>query len=150
MNDYNDGTGTSPAELSCLDNLEDLYDYYKRLCNRVELHRCKRGGCLTETFKTVKDKEGKDVKITEHQCRFNFPFNLNGFKKEFNEETKELQGIEPYGLEETDTLANPLVYGASYKKRNQHGGFEETKLELLRNHPNMNNHIPEILILWGG
>ena len=24
MNDYNDGTGTSPAELSCLDNLEDL------------------------------------------------------------------------------------------------------------------------------
>ena len=129
---------------------EDLSDYRKRLIDRVMIHKCKKGSCLTETFKTVKNNEGKKEIIKEKHCRFNFPFDLNGFKLKFNEETEELEGYDPDIKEESDPLSDPLHFGASYRKLDEKTQkFIDTKLELLRNHPELNNHIAEVLILWG-
>ena len=129
---------------------EGLLDYWKRLVNRVQLHKCKKGSCLTETFKTIK-KDGKKEKVKERHCRFNFPFLLNGFKLAFNDKTQELEGYEPDVKKDNDTLANPLKFGASYKKEHENDPNKliNTTLELLRNHPDMNNHIVELLLLWG-
>ena len=113
------------------------------------LHKCKKGSCLTETFKTVK-KDGKKEIVKEQHCRFKFPFDLNGFYLDWNEETQELKGYEPDVKEESDPLFDSLRYGASYKnldKKTQK--LIDTKLELLRNHPDLNNHIAEVLVLWG-
>ena len=60
-----------------------------------------------------------------------------------NEETGEVEGYEPDIKEEHVTLEDALHFGASYGEESQE------KLELLRNHPDINNHIAEMLILWG-
>ena len=91
-------------------------EYLIRLDNRVMIHHCKKGSCLTEKFKTVKDSDGNKKTVTERHCRFNFPFPLNGFKPQINEETGELEGIEPDLKEENDVLSDALQYGASYRR----------------------------------
>ena len=104
---------------------------------------------MTETFKTVKDPEGKKQKVKESHCRFKFPFELNGFKNQFNKETGELEGIVPNPSVKDDPLFDPLTYGASYRRLDEKTQTViNTNLELLRNHPDLNNHIAEILILW--
>ena len=104
---------------------------------------------MTETFKTVKDPEGKKQKVKESHCRFKFPFELNGFKNQFNKETGELEGIVPNPSVKDDPLFDPLTYGASYRRLNvKTQTVINTNLELLRNHPDLNNHIAGILILY--
>ena len=113
------------------------------------LHKCKKGSYLTETFKRVKKDEKKEI-FKEQRCRFKFLFDLNGFYLYWNEETQERKGYEPDIKKESDPLFDSLCYGASYKnldKKSQK--FIDTKLELLRNHPDLNNHIAEVLILRG-
>ena len=81
-------------------------------------------------------------------CRFHFPFDLNGFKLIFNKETNEIEGFEPDITENEDSIANPLKFGASYQKLDPIKlEMIHTTLELLRNHPDMNNHIAELLII---
>ena len=192
-----------------LDNPKELHDFWIRLVNRVELHKCKKGSCLTESFTTVKDpKTGENVKKKTRKCRFKFPFSLNGFKMQFNEEKGMVEGYEPDPKSDGDTLGDPLRHGASYRKaklqkeetdrlieayglllegakdqappevsndslgdllnEDEMNSLREevekeksvlkekfpeekidTMLELLRNHPAVNNHIAELLILWG-
>merc|ERR1711923_369828 len=102
--------------LEHLEDGKDLLEYWKRLANRLMIHKCKKGSCLTETFKTVKDPEGKKQKVKESHCRFKFPFELNGFKNQFNKETGELEGIVPNPSVKDDPLFDPLTYGASYRR----------------------------------
>merc|ERR1712242_197968 len=74
----------------------------------------------------------------------------NGLKKKTDEKMDELVGIEPDIKVEDDSLFDALRYGASYKRLDEKTKkVIDTNLELLRNHPNLNNHIAEILILWG-
>ena len=117
--------------LQHLENPEDLLDYHKRLIDRVMIHKCKKGSCQTEKFKTV-SKDGKKEKITEKNCRFNFPFDLNGFTElKRDKETEEFIWYQPDNGEGKDPLADPLHYGASYKKLDQKAQkFINTKLEL--------------------
>jgi len=44
-----------------------------------------------------------------------------------------------------------LKFGASYRKQDEIDVTKmiDTTLEILRNHPDVNNHIAELLILWG-
>ena len=200
------------------DEPESLLEFWKRLVNRVQLHRCKKGACLKESFKTVKDpKTGENVQKKIKNCRFGYPFRLNGFKMEYNEEKGMVEGYDVDIKNDGDTLGNPLRHGASYRKskaeineaqelfeahglmgkdtgkttpeENQDQAIDDlvsnekiantltgeqlnrlreeiekeqskfsdkfpedkidTMLELLRNHPVLNNHIPELLIIWG-
>ena len=81
------------------------------------IHKCTKGSCQTEKFKGVFTKDGKKEKVTETNCHFNFPFDLNGFTElKRNEETKEFLWYEPDNGERKDPLTDPLHYGASYKK----------------------------------
>ena len=206
---------------SFTDHIEDpeaLLEYWTRLVNRVQLHKCKPGGCSSGKIKTVKDpKTGEKVKQRQEDCRFGFPFPLNGFQMVWDYEKGMLEGYDVDIQNDGDTLGDPLHYGASYKKAtgdpkygtvklpevdvvipkkdsnlnadktNDVGdesptneelaevlsdeemnclieevdkeklklsesiSYEKvnTKLELLRNHPALNNHIGELLILWG-
>ena len=52
---------------------EGLLDFWRRLVNRVQLHKCKKGSCLTETFKTVKKDDG--TKENKDIVDFTFPLN---------------------------------------------------------------------------
>ena len=54
-----------------------------------------------------------------------------------------LESIEPDINDPDDPLNNPMIYGASYDL------LSDDVLLLLRNHPYINNHIIEILTLWG-
>ena len=89
--------------------------------NRVQLHKCKKGSCLTKTFKTITTKDGKKETVKKRHCRFNFPFPENGFKIDLNEavEPPEIERIEPDLKEHIDTTGDPLRYGASYQKQDQ-------------------------------
>ena len=50
-----------------LEDAKDLLDYWKRLANRVMIHKCKKGSCLTEKFKTVTDTDGnKQTVFKQH------------------------------------------------------------------------------------
>ena len=86
------------------------------------------------------DSKKKDKYEKEYICRFNFPFEFNGFKPTFDNNM--LESIEPDIKDPDEPLDNPMIHGASYV------GNDET-LYLLRNHPNINNYIIEILLLWG-
>ena len=112
-----------------------------------------KGSCLTETFKTITTQDGKKETVKKRHCRFNFPFPVNGFKVDLNEDVEppEIEGIEPDLKEHNDTIGDPLKYGASYQKQDpiDTSKMIKTSLELLRNHPDMNNHIVELLLIWG-
>ena len=116
-----------------LENPDGLLDYWIRLVNRVQIHKCKKGSCLTETYKTITNSDGKKATVKQRNCRFKFPFPLNGFKPSFNKETQELEGIEPDVKENSDTLADPLKFGASYKKQDEIDVTKmiDTTLEIL-------------------
>ena len=143
-----------------------LYEYSTRLVNRVETHKCTFGYCLdSKRFEKIKkstpeqenidnniddaENDSKDQKKDSQKkedkkylCRFNFPFNFNGFKPNFDNNDI-LESIEPDIKDPDDPLKNPMIYGASYDL------LAEDILVLLRNNPYVNNHITEILALWG-
>jgi hypothetical protein len=127
------------------DDEKQLYDFYTREINRYMLHKCKFGSCLDKaSFKMVPiiengkpklDKNKKPVKEKVYPCRFKYPFVTFGCEKEIDEENKELKRI----YARLDKDGNLEVDGSI------HNGDE---LVLLRNHPDLNNHIPEILVIW--
>ena len=131
--------------LKYLGDPEGLLEYWRQLVNRIQLHKCKKGSCLTETFKTITTQDGKKETVKKRHCRFNFPFPVNGFKVDLNEDVEppEIEGIEPDLKEHNDTIGDPLKYGASYQKQDPIDTTKmiQTSLELLRNHPDMNNQL---------
>ena len=115
-----------------------VYEYYTSLINRCMLHKCKMGYCLDQ--KRVKvDKsigpDGKEVKTKKLACRFNHPMEICGF--EYNvDDNGFLENIRP----KLDEDGNLEINGSVYE-----GGL----LTLLRNHPDIVTHIPELLVIWG-
>ena len=99
---------------------EGLLEYWRQLVNRGQLHKCKKGSCLTETLKTITTQDGKKETVKKCHCRFNFPFPVNGFKiylNEYAEPPPEIEGIESDFKKHNDTIGDPLKYGASYQKQ---------------------------------
>ena len=80
------------------------------------------------------EKNKKPVKEKVYPCRFNYPFETFGCKKEADEDGQ-LTRI----YVRLDEEGNLEVDGSI------HTGDE---LLLLRNHQDLNNHIPEILVIW--
>ena len=115
-----------------------VYKYYTSLINRCMLHKCKMGYCLDQKrVKVVKSKgpDGKEVKTKKFACRFNHPMEMCGF--EYNsDENGRLEDVHP----KLDEDGNLEVDGSLYD-----GGL----LTLLRNHPDIVTHIPELLTIWG-
>jgi hypothetical protein len=167
------GQNPYPPEVNVLrepiidfDDPNYLYNYCSRIVNRVQIHKCSFGYCLdSKRFETIKkstrdqDKIDDDINNAENNsidqtkepkkkadknylCRFNFPFRFNGFKPNLDENNM-LESIEPDINDPDNPLNNPMIYGASYDL------LADDVLLLLRNHPYLNNHIIEILALWG-
>ena len=61
-----------------------------------------------------------------------------------------MESIDPDVKENGETIADPLKYGASYKREDPKNALKmiNTTLEIFWNHPVKNNHIVELLILW--
>ena len=100
----------------------DLEEDYEKLVNRVMLHACRITYCLIKKA------------FQEHKCRFGFPLTLKGFI----ERLLEVNGHPIWDeIERTDGYEE----GAE---------FISGTIELLRNHPRLVSHIPELLSFWRG
>ena len=115
-----------------------VYKYYTSLINRCMLHKCKMGYCLDQKRVKVdksKGPNGEEVKKKTFACRFNHPMEMCGFEYNTDENGK-LEDVFP----KLDEDGNLKVNGSVYE-----GGL----LTLLRNHPDIVTHIPELLVIWG-
>ena len=104
-----------------LKDVNDQYTHYIDLCNRVLLHTCRPRYCF--------DPEDPPEK---QNCRHGFPKPCYGFS--LHDEDPE--NVDPF-IERILTEENKL--GA---------GIVSCDLQLLRNHSNLVQHIPEILSVW--
>ncbi|MCH2545601.1 MAG: AAA family ATPase [Alphaproteobacteria bacterium] len=121
-----------------------MYHHYIRMVNRVMIHKCVIGYCQSKNKAHMikqKDKDGVEVKVRKLDCRFNFPFEMHGFDPVELPDKNVLDKVQVKIPKTEDELINPFIHGASY---------DEGKLTLLRNHPNLVSHIPEMLMVWGG
>ena len=127
------------------DSPSQLYELYTMLINRMMLHKCKMGNCLNlkkvriekvygPDLKVVKGSDGKELKRRKCICRFNFPMEIKGF--DFNsDENGRLEHVTPL-LNNGNLEVNGSIY-------------DSEGLKLLRNHPDIVTHIPELLVIWG-
>ena len=106
-----------------LKEIEDQKVHYHNLCNRVLLHTCRPKYCF--------DPEAPPE---EQRCRHGFPKSRYGFTMNENDEDPEHAASV---VERTVTEENEL--GA---------GIDDCNLNLIRNHSNLVQHIPEILSIW--
>ena len=122
-----EGQDVSAPPTNCLrDNYLHLEDYdmdYIRLINRCMLHACKITYCLIRL-----------ELLNTFVCRFGFPLLLRGFDKMLAE-VDEHQILDQVLRNEEFAKAAEFVLGS---------------LELLRNHPRLVAHIPELLPIWRG
>ena len=105
-----------------MDGPSSYKEQYEKLVNRVMLHRCRKGYCLTDKHK---DKEGTLI------CRFRCPFHYHGYEPLFDELGENLEQV-------IRTTQPPG--GAS---------FSDGKLTFVRNHPTIVHHVPQLLVIWG-
>ena len=129
-----------------IEDPQKLYDYYTFQINRFMLHKCKMGFCkdikrvkyekvLGPDHKVRIGPDGKEMKERTYPCRFDFPKDILGFNFESNESGK----IEKI-CSDLDGSGNLKINGSFH---------DGEKLTLLRNHPDLVTHIPELLIIWG-
>ena len=127
-------------------NPSKIYEHYTSLINRMMLHKCKMGYCLDHKrvkmekvygpdHNILKGPDGKEVKRKKYICRFDFPMEILGFDYSSIENGK-LDNVTPV----LDNEGNLKVNGSCY---------DSGKLKLLRNHPDLVTHIPELLVIWG-
>ena len=100
----------------------DMEEDYALLVNRAMLHACRRAYCLitTEARETI--------------CRFGFPLDLRGF-------------IAMLAEVDNHQILDQIVRDEQFSKA---AAFVLGSLELLRNHPRLVQHIPDILCIWRG
>jgi ATP-dependent DNA helicase PIF1 len=117
--------GTKPAS-NCLRtsflDIDDVDFDYEMLINRVQRHTCRILYCLKKFLES-------------HRCRFGYPLTLIGFIANFLE-----------GAQRTD-LWNEIVRTEDFPLG---AGFENGKLQIVRNHPRLVMHVPELLNIWRG
>ena len=100
----------------------DMEEDYALLVNRVMLHACRRAYCLITT------------EAREAICRFGFPLTLRGFITMLTEV-------------DNHQILDQIVRDDQFSKA---AAFVLGSLELLRNHPRLVQHIPDILGIWRG
>ena len=138
------GQNIYPPSINCLrqpyttisKDEETLHANYEFLTNRTLHHTCRVGYCKP---------------TVEAECRFRYPQDYLGFEprteadannaeREFLVEVKRLitEGLEPQS-EESVTDINAFL-GATFTSKGE--------FKYLRNHPDLVNHIPELLLVW--
>ena len=123
---------------SIKDDHEKVYKFYTYLLNRCMLHNCKPGYCYDpKKVKNQKSKgpDGQEVIKKKTPCRFNHPMEFCGFEYGVDENRK-LDYVRP----KLDKDNNLEINGSMY---------DEGLIKLLRNHPDLVTHIPELLTIWG-
>lgn len=103
-------------------DVEDIDQDYELLVNRVELHTCRLLYCLKKFLES-------------QRCRFGYPLTLVGFIERI------LDGEGGRKIWEEVVRSDDFPLGA---------GFEYGKLRIVRNHPRIVMHVPELLVLWRG
>ena len=101
--------------------VNEMKSQYENLINRVMIHKCRFGICLSNKRK---------YSSGDLSCRFKFPMNTVGFNLLLDESgskitSAERNGDSPLGA---DVLNKDLVF--------------------IRNHPTVVHHIPELLTVW--
>ena len=120
------------------DDPEKVYKYYTSLINRCMLHKCRMGYCLDPkkvNANKPKRSDGEEVTKKTSACRFNHPMEIYGFEYNADDNGK-LEYVHPKLDEDGNLEINGSVY-------------EDGLLKLLRNHPDIVTHIPELLVIWG-
>ena len=134
------GPASAPPENNCLrlpfKEVKDVTQDYIDLMNRVMTHKC-TSSCLRQS----KHNTGQFI------CRFGFPKELAGYRQmkpdnmtleQFEEELKQPNQFARYLARDVESAAE----GAEIDP------FETAAIVLLRNHPMLVEHIPEMLSLW--
>ena len=109
---------------------EEYWERYEKLLNRTMLHTCRVGYCLKPPNNNMRRQEDQRAK-----CRFGFEKAYHGFQPIWDVNGSSLLGhkwIEGY---------DPAEIGLS-------SDGKTTDLFLMRNHPRMVSHIPELLSIW--
>ena len=109
---------------------EEYWERYEKLLNRTMLHTCRVGYCLKPTNNNMRQQADQRAK-----CRFGFEKAYHGFQPIWDVNGSSLLGhkwIEGY---------DPAEIGLS-------SDGKTTDLFLMRNHPRMVSHIPELLSIW--
>ena len=121
-----EGQNVSKPATNCLRttflDVEDIDQDYELLVNRVELHTCRLLYCLKKFLES-------------QRCRFGYPLTLVGFIERI------LDGEGGRKIWEEVVRSDDFPLGA---------GFEYGKLRIVRNHPRIVMHVPELLVLWRG
>ena len=99
----------------------DLDLDYELLVNRVQLHGCRLSYCLRKI-------------LDFYRCRFGYPLTIKGFRNI-------LLTIEGKSILDEILRLDDFQCGAV---------FEYGTLEIMRNHPRLVMHIPELLSIWRG
>ena len=125
-----EGQDVSAPATNCLRenflNITDLETDYEHLINRAMLHACRITYCIIESAFRRERRPDK--------CRFGYPLTLYGFIQRL----LEVDGHQIWNEIERDPEFQDgaeFVYGT---------------LEILRNHPRLVCHVPELLSLWRG
>ena len=108
---------------------EEYWDRYEKLLNRTMLHQCRVGYCLKPPNNNMRQQEDERAK-----CRF-------GFEKAYH-------GFEPiWDVNGSSLLGHERIEGV-YNEIRLDRATDLPDLHLLRNHPRMVSHIPELLSIW--
>ena len=121
-----EGQNVSAPATNCLrENFLDVTDLeadYESIVNRVMLHACKPTYCLIKAA------------FERYRCRFGYPLTLHGFIRRL---------LEANGGQIWDEIVRTDGFDEAAE-------FLNGTLELLRNHPRLVSHIPELLPIWRG
>ena len=120
---------TAPATNCLRDNFLDVTDFetdYEHLINRAMLHACRITYCIIESAFRRENLPDK--------CRFGYPLTLYGFIQRL---------LEVDGHAIWDEIER-------YPEFQDGADFVYGTLEILRNHPRLVCHVPELLSLWRG
>ena len=124
------GQDVSAPATNCLrDNFLDITDFetdYEHLINRAMLHACRITYCIIESAFRRENLPDR--------CRFGYPLTLYGF-------IQRLLEVDGHAIWDEIERDPEFQEGAD---------FVYGTLEILRNHPRLVCHVPELLSLWRG
>ena len=101
-------------------DINDMKTHYVDLINRVMIHKCRFGICLSNKRNLSNDLS----------CRFKFPMSTQGFDLLYDESGSKISSV-------VRNVDSPL--GAE---------VVDEDLLFIRNHPTVVHHIPELLTVW--
>ena len=109
---------------------EEYWERYEKLLNRTMLHTCRVGYCLKPPNNNMRRQEDQRAK-----CRF-------GFEKAYH-------GFQPiWDVNGSSLLGHKWMEGYDHAEIGLTSDGKMTDLYLMRNHPRMVSHIPELLSIW--